>query len=271
MGTKADRPCKIERVWAAASVTDKATGKTWGYDEFSTRPGQDHREDGRGIVIQPVIDNRAQPWNQLARANIHEKDITYFPSESATVQEVKEYLFLVLAKGNVKDSKLDLDAKPHLISNVVQRWKGTGKTLRNLTLEEWCDVCPARWLDVAGDMHDNPRTDRDMVGKHIYSVIHPLVFAEKIDEASECNKRKPVCLPNTQRSLLTESSQTRRPRPQRRLPRRGFPRSPVSSDGFCALGKSPRKRRSGLTMTLFLSIKRRRLWTAKLAIGGRLA
>jgi hypothetical protein len=193
MGAKTDRACKVERVWAACSLTDKRTGKIWHYEEFTTRPCQDHREDGRGITIQSVIDNRAQPWNKLSQANIHEKDITYFPSKKATVKEVKEYLYLVMAKENVKDSKLDVEAKPYLIGNVTQVWKGTGKTLRDLTLEEWCDVCPSRWWDVTGDVHENSRKDRDVVGKHIYSVIHPLVLAERIGEAAECSEKKAVC------------------------------------------------------------------------------
>jgi len=180
------RPCEEERYWPAYSCTNKRTGKTWAYEAQTTRPLQDHREDGKGITIHPLKDNRAQPWVELVRANIHSKDITYLPPKKASHEEICEFLFLVLAKENIKGSKLDLDNKPWLASLSIMRWhhwRGSGKLLRKLSLEQWCNLCPGSWQDVLGDVHYNSREDRDAVGEHIFSIVNSLVIAEQMSFA----------------------------------------------------------------------------------------
>jgi len=177
------RPCEEERYWPAACVKNRKTGKIWVYEAQTTRPLQDHREDGKGITIHGSKDNRAQPWVELIRANIHKRDITYLPPKKASCKETCEFIFLVLAKENVKGSMLNLDKKPWLASiSIMQwiRWGASGKHMRKFNLEQWCKLCPGSWRDVVGEVHFTSKEDRDAVGKHIYTIINSLVVAEQM-------------------------------------------------------------------------------------------
>jgi len=177
------RPYEEERYWPAICFMNKKNEKIRTYEAQTTRPLQDHREDSKGIIIHPLKDNRARPWVELIRANIHTKDITYLPPKKASCKGICEFIFLVLAKENVKDSTLNLDEKPWLASISIMRWqrrRGSGKLLRKFTLEQWCNLCPASWEGVPGDVHFTSKEDHDAVGKHIYSIVNSLVVAEQM-------------------------------------------------------------------------------------------
>jgi hypothetical protein len=78
--------------------------------------------------------------------------------------------------------KLDLDHKPFLANTMLSQWKGNGKDLRKLSYRQWCGLCPAKWYDVAGGSHNNSQDDRELVGRHLWSIIHPLASAERREQ-----------------------------------------------------------------------------------------
>jgi hypothetical protein len=126
-----------------AVVNWSRSGKYNEYPAFTTRPQQDVQKNRSAITIPAVIDNRAQPIGELVRANMHRESVLALPPKDATMMEVREFIFFVLACRHF--SKV-ADENPTLVVTAVSRWRGNGDDLRDLHRSgKWNEVCPKSW------------------------------------------------------------------------------------------------------------------------------
>ncbi|KAF2675397.1 hypothetical protein BT63DRAFT_409485 [Microthyrium microscopicum] len=155
-------------------------GKDLEFPAFTTYPQQDHRESEERIRIASVIDIRATPWNNVIRANLHKMEATSLPSLAASPQEVREFLYFILA--NQTWSKIPDDI-PQEICSTLMVWKWNGKKLRQLDTIRKGRLCPPKWTDVYGYVHNISSWNRARIESRIRTVVGKLVKLEEIAQA----------------------------------------------------------------------------------------
>jgi hypothetical protein len=153
-------------------------GRNKEFPSFITKPQQDHKWNGSGIKIHAATDDRAQPYIELVRANVHTKPISTIPSRDAKSKEVREYLYLILTNSHLSKTA---DIQPWLVCVTINNWKGNGQKLRKMDAdyEKWFALCPSVWIDVSGKLHYPTEAERAAVGQHLKKAIAPIVAAEK--------------------------------------------------------------------------------------------
>lgn len=116
------------------------------YNEFpalTTKPQQDVDAVKQRTKIHRVTDKRAQPWNELVKANLHNYEVTTLPSLGASKKDVREFLFFALGCdrfGSVVEKKQQETVQ------FIQCFGHGGKGLRKfLTKEDWLKDVPFTW------------------------------------------------------------------------------------------------------------------------------
>lgn len=160
------------------------------FPAFKTSPQQDVKADGSGIKIHKVTDKRAQPWMELVRANIHKNTAKSLPAETATVKEVREWIYLVLTQK--KKIGTLAGEKPQIITSSVAYSKIDGKKLREMTPDEWTAFCPSHYLNVYQEKRTNEIDDRAMVSMLMEKTTSKLLKAETKMKAKEAPKMQPA-------------------------------------------------------------------------------
>jgi hypothetical protein len=151
------------------------------FPPFDTHPQQDLKTDGKGINILEVIDDRAQPWNEITRANIHDHAVAALPPKTATDMEVKEWIYLVLTQRKFADW---VDRTPYLVCITLSQWRSDGERLRFFWYNSsWRKVCPKSFINTDKDTVKVSKADRKQVAKALSSTVVPLITAETCAES----------------------------------------------------------------------------------------
>jgi hypothetical protein len=172
---------------------------------FVTLPQQDIRKDGKGITIHQDTDRRAEPWQQKIRANIHKLSIKELPPKTATYEEVREWLYLVLAQDRNKDW---VNKFPNAVCSTLIEVKFNGEEMRKMVTYKSWDICPAEYPTVDDEIYQIDRKTRTLVQDALWLVAQKLGRVEsKADaklakKAAKCLKKEKKALENVSRIML---------------------------------------------------------------------
>ena len=156
--------------WAESST------KKCHFPAFATAPQQDVDHKLNRVRMLPVIDEREQPWLQIVLANIHEFKPNQVPARSASVKEVKEWLYFVLTECKWATT---IGAKPAVVTATLQMADIDGEKLRTMNSAESWYICPSRYINVDDETVRINVSDRNAVHHALHTTILPLLKANR--------------------------------------------------------------------------------------------
>jgi hypothetical protein len=203
MGYEQSRPDKNTIHW-------EVSGRHKEFPRHTTYPQQDHRTDGKGINILPVVDRRAQPWPHVVVANCHSTktgniNVDRLPSLSASVDEVKEFVYLVLT--NLEWSPIGL-LSPNAITATLCAWADDGESLRGLKNlgRQMCDlICPLAYYSIYDEIIHLTPTQRQAIGGIFYNHLRRLLLEEE-EVANKSKEEKADSIKSADESTLNEKA-----------------------------------------------------------------